>query len=46
MCAIGKYEIMRPPAGRGSTSWSPRASAIRFAWVSCTAFGGPVVPEV
>ncbi len=36
-----------PPALRHGVAWaSPRHSASSLAWVSCTPFGGPVVPEV
>ena len=46
MCAIGSQEITRPSSGN-SMIWSkPLTAATRFACVSCTPFGGPVVPDV
>ena len=46
MCAIGSQETTRPSSGKAITSSKPRTAESRFSWVSCTPFGGPVVPEV
>ena len=46
MWAIGSHEITRPSSGN-SIIWSkPLMPATRFACVSWTPLGGPVVPEV
>ena len=46
MWAIGSQEITRPSSGNWITWSKPLMPATRFAWVSCTPLGGPVVPEV
>ena len=46
MWADGRKEMMRPPGLVGSRSTTARISAIRLRCVSCTPFGGPVVPDV
>ena len=46
MCAIGSHEMTLPSSGNSITWSKPFMLATRFACVSCTPFGGPVVPEV
>ena len=46
MCAIGSHEITRPSSGNWMIWSNPLIAETRFACVSCTPFGGPVVPEV
>ena len=46
MWAEGRKEMLRPPGSISKTSSQARHSATMLAWVSCTPFGGPVVPEV
>ncbi len=46
MWAIGSHDTTRPSSGKAITWSKPLIPAVRFAWVSCTPLGGPVVPEV
>ena len=46
MCAIGSQETTRPSSGNAITWSKPLTAASRFAWVSWTPLGGPVVPDV
>jgi hypothetical protein len=46
MWAVGRKEMLRPPGVIGKTWSQARHWLIMLSWVSCTPFGGPVVPEV
>ena len=46
MWALGRKEMLRPPAAIPRTASQARQTASMLAWVSWTPFGGPVVPEV
>ena len=46
MCAIGRYETTRAPAGNWMIWSKERPAVSSFACVIWTPFGGPVVPEV
>ena len=46
MCAIGRYETTRAPAGTWLIWANDRPAVNSLSWVICTPFGGPVVPDV
>ena len=46
MCAAGSHDITFDPASNWMTPSTAFAPDMMLWWVSCTPFGGPVVPEV